>query len=146
MFTTVEYEAPWSDHVPIIGAAVPKLKFLKAVPLVDVVTTGYKVFDDVHNNGEKPVNAVVANGADTLARVAAGAGVIALAPEAAPAILVAGVGAAVVFEATEAATALTREGHWGANIQQHGVVNGSATASPTLVRRSLRRTLRTSRR
>jgi hypothetical protein len=103
---------------------VPKLKFLRAVPLVDVVTTGYKVYDDVRNNGEKPVHAVVANGADTLARVAAGAGVVALAPEAAPALLVAGVGAAVVFEATEAATALTREGHWGANIQQHGVVNG----------------------
>jgi hypothetical protein len=94
---------------------MPRPRILKAVPLVDLVTTGYKVYDDVRNHGQKPIHAVVANGADTLARVAAGAGMVALAPEAAPAILVAGVGAAVVFEATEAATALTREGHWGAN-------------------------------
>jgi hypothetical protein len=78
----------------------------------------------VHNHGWSPLHAVVADSVDTLAGVGAAAGVIALAPEAAPAIVVAGAGMAVGYEATEAVTALTHDAHWGANIHQYGVVSG----------------------
>jgi uncharacterized protein YukE len=106
------------------GADASDLKIIKAAPLVDVLATGYSVYDDVHNHGWSPAHAIVADSADTLAGVGAAVGLVALAPEAAPAILVAGAGAAVAFEATEAATALTHDAHWGANIQQYGVVDG----------------------
>jgi hypothetical protein len=106
------------------GADASELKIARAAPLVDVLATGYNIYDDVHNHGWNPVEATVAGSADTLAGVGAAAGLVALAPEAAPVILVAGAGAAVAYEATEAATALTHDGHWGANIHQYGVVDG----------------------
>ncbi|HEX5402299.1 MAG TPA: WXG100 family type VII secretion target [Pseudonocardiaceae bacterium] len=106
------------------GADASDLKIIKAAPLVDVLATGYSVYDDVHNRGWSPAHAIVADSVDTLAGVGAAAGLVALAPEAAPAIVVAGAGAAVAFEATEGVTALTHDAHWGANIQQYGVVDG----------------------
>jgi uncharacterized protein YukE len=106
------------------GKDISKLKILKAAPLVDVAATAYNVYDDVHNRGWSVPHAVVADSAATLAGVGATAGVIALAPEAAPVIAVAGVGVAVGYEATEAVTALTHEGHWGDNINKYGVADG----------------------
>lgn len=67
-----------------------------------MAATGYNIYDDIHNHGWNPVEAVVADSASTLAGVGAAAGVVALAPEAAPAIVVAGAGVAVAYEATEA--------------------------------------------
>jgi hypothetical protein len=106
------------------GRDISKLKIVKAAPLVDVAATAYNVYDDVHNRGWSVPHAVIADSAATLAGVGAAAGVIALAPEAAPAVAVAGVGAAVGYEATEAVTALTHDGHWGDNIHKYGVVGG----------------------
>lgn len=106
------------------GADASDLKIVKAAPVVDVLATGYNIYDDVHNHGWNPVEATVADSADTLAGVGAAAGIVALAPEAAPVVLVAGVGAAGAYEATEMATALTHDAHWGANIHQYGVVDG----------------------
>jgi hypothetical protein len=103
------------------------LKIIKSAPLVDVLATGYSVYEDMHDNGWSPLHAVVADSADTLAGVGAAAGVVTLAGifvADAPVIAVAGVGAVIGYEGTEMATALTHDGHWGANIHQHGVMAG----------------------
>jgi WXG100 family type VII secretion target len=110
-----------------IGADLSKFKIFKAAPLVDVLATGYSVYQDVHDSGWSPLHAVVADSADTLAGIGAAAGVMAIvatAPIDVPVIAVAGVGAIAGYEGTEAATALTHDGHWGANIHQYGVVAG----------------------
>ncbi len=109
------------------GADLSKLKIIKSAPLVDVLATGYSVYEDVHDGGWSPLHAVVADSADTLAGVGAAVGVVALGAAVAaeaPVALVAGVGAIAGYEATEMATALTHDGHWGANIHQYGVVAG----------------------
>jgi len=106
------------------GPDISKLKILRAAPLVDLAATAYNVYDDVHNGGWSVPNAVVADSAATLTGVGAAAGIIALAPEAAPAVVVAGVGMAVGYEATEAVTALTHEAHWADNIHKYGLLGG----------------------
>lgn len=106
------------------GKDISKLKILRAAPLVDLAATAYNVYDDVHNGGWSVPNAVVADSAATLTGVGAAAGIIALAPEAAPAVLIAGVGVGVGYEATEAVTALTHEAHWADNYHKYGLVDG----------------------
>jgi uncharacterized protein YukE len=111
------------DPLNSIGKDLSKLKIVKAAPVVDVAATGYNIYNDI-NHGWNPAEAAVADSTDTLAGVGATAGVVALAPEAAPAVAVAGAGVVVGYEATEAVTALTHDAHWGENIQKYGVVDG----------------------
>ncbi|MGH3773595.1 MAG: WXG100 family type VII secretion target [Pseudonocardiaceae bacterium] len=106
------------------GKDISKLRILRAAPLVDLAATAYSVYDDVHNRGWSVPDAVVADSAATLAGVGAAAGIIALAPEEASVVVVAGVGMGVGYEATEAVTALTHEAHWEDNIHKYGVVEG----------------------
>ncbi|MFF1598241.1 WXG100 family type VII secretion target [Streptomyces mirabilis] len=113
------------------GESVDKLPdFLKEVPVLDVAAAGacgiLEASDD-HDKGWSWQHSVTVDGGANLAGLAAGtaitAGLVAAAPFEAPAIVVAGVGGAVVVGATGVIDHAFHE-HWSEDIHDHGVVGG----------------------
>ncbi|MFE2964886.1 WXG100 family type VII secretion target [Streptomyces sp. NPDC059340] len=113
------------------GESLDKLPdFLKEVPVLDVAAAGacgiLEASDD-HDKGWSWQHSVTVDGGANLAGLAAGtaitAGLVAAAPFEAPAIVVAGVGGAVVVGATGVIDHAFHE-HWSEDIHDHGVVGG----------------------
>ena len=111
-----------------LSKALPKLGFLKDIPVLDIAATGFiggvLGYDD-HNKGQPTAPAYGANLAAGAAGLAAGGLVAALAPEAAPVLAVAAVAGGVVVGVSNIGSALVDE-HWMENIQRDGGVAGVA--------------------
>jgi uncharacterized protein YukE/ribosomal protein L18 len=113
------------------GKSLEKLPdFLKEVPVLDVAAAGacglLEASDD-HDKGWSWQKSVTVDGGANVAGLAAGtavtAGLVALAPFDVPAVVVAGVGGAVVVGATGVIDHAFHE-HWSEDIHDHGVVGG----------------------
>ncbi|MEU7056185.1 hypothetical protein [Streptomyces sp. NPDC046197] len=104
--------------------------FLKEIPVLDVAAAGACGLLEAsadHDEGWSWQHAVAVDGGANLAGLAAGTGItavaVALAPFDVPALVVAGVGGAVVVGATAVIDHAFHE-HWSEDIHDHGVVGG----------------------
>ncbi|WP_416965163.1 WXG100 family type VII secretion target [Streptomyces sp. Agncl-13] len=113
------------------GESLDKLPdFLKEVPVLDVAAAGacglLEASED-HDKGWSWQHSVAVDGGANVAGLATGvaitAGLVAAAPFEAPAIVVAGVGGAIVVGATGVIDHAFHE-HWSEDIHDHGVVGG----------------------
>jgi uncharacterized protein YukE len=113
------------------GESLDKLPdFLKEVPVLDVAAAGacglLEASED-HDKGWSWQHSVAVDGGANVAGLVAGtaitAGLVAAAPIEAPAIVVAGVGGAIVIGATGVIDHAFHE-HWSEDIHDHGVVGG----------------------
>jgi len=113
------------------GESLDKLPdFLKEVPVLDVAAAGacglLEASED-HDKGWSWQHSVAVDGGANVAGLAVGAaitaGLVAAAPIEAPAIVVAGVGGAIVIGATGVIDHAFHE-HWSEDIHDHGVVGG----------------------
>ncbi|WP_405949881.1 WXG100 family type VII secretion target [Streptomyces prunicolor] len=113
------------------GESLDKLPdFLKEVPVLDVAAAGacglLEASED-HDKGWSWQHSVAVDGGANVAGLVAGtaitAGLVAAAPFEAPAIVVAGVGGAIVVGATGVIDHAFHE-HWSEDIHDHGVVGG----------------------
>ncbi|GAA5054514.1 WXG100 family type VII secretion target [Streptomyces similanensis] len=113
------------------GESLDKLPdFLKEIPVLDVAAAGVcgllEASDD-HDKGWSWQHSVAVDGGANLGGLAAGtaitAGLVAAAPFDVPALVVAGVGGAVVVGATGVIDHALHE-HWSEDIHDHGVVGG----------------------
>lgn len=111
-----------------LNKVLPKLGFLKNVPVLDIAATGLiggiQGYED-HNMGRGTLQSYSSNVVTGAAGLGAGALVVAAAPASAPALGVAVVAGGVVVGVGNIASAMVDE-HWMDNIQQHGVVAGIA--------------------
>ncbi|WP_406458888.1 hypothetical protein OH768_30365 [Streptomyces sp. NBC_01622] len=113
------------------GESLDKLPdFLKEIPVLDVAAAGacglLEASDD-HDKGWSWQHSVAVDGGANVAGLVTGAaitaGLVAAAPFEAPAIVVAGVGGAIVVGATGVIDHAFHE-HWSEDIHDHGVVGG----------------------